>query len=250
MKLLVALTLCLVIAQAAVPTLPQDFTTQETDSIQVHQGDFVVSGKNVCCPLGGNGQCKVRMQTEGGLSVRAKSKNMTSFAPFGTPERIVNDFNNGKEMEVVNGTCKAYCPLQDTVMDSFGPSDKAKFIGSKTINGKKCDEYQWKTTLFGVVVMETSTMCIDVSNSSNPVPIQEVDVLTPFGQNIGQEEAQWTGFRAGFDASVFDIKGIDSCQMGQNCQQNSKQMLRLRMGNYKTWHYYAHGEGSQPRPLE
>jgi hypothetical protein len=77
--------------------------------------------------------------------------------------------------------------------------------GQKVVNGHTCDDWNWKETIGGIIVMEISDFFADqaraarpqqcaceacdgavltahVQTKSTPVPVQEVDQLTPFGE--------------------------------------------------------------------
>lgn len=226
-------------AQAAIPTFPSSYTVVERDAIGIHQGDYVTKGSQTCCVAGGN--CKIQFQEQAGTTYADATRKQVLFSPFGTDESILTDYNTQKQYAIVNNTCSEYCPNQgEDKFPVFGPGPNTTAEGTVVVNGKTLNKYVWKTTILGIVTMETSTMLVDESGSA-PVPVQETDVLTPFGEQIGSEETQWSNWQPGTpEPSVFtSIKGLASCKEGKKCNSNNSQQVRARMGLWNTYALYA-----------
>ncbi len=62
------------------------------------------------------------------------------------------------------------------------------------INGTKAADWRWFEKFLGIT-MQTSDFYADQSGSS-PVPIMEVDTLTPFGEYIGTSNSTWSDWQA------------------------------------------------------
>ncbi len=140
---------------------------------------------------------------------------------------IVTLFAIHKEMAVDNtNTCQEYCP-QDGSLTQFSLGDNSTDMGKVVVEGKVLERYFWQdTSIFGV--MDTTYLYVDQSGSFS-VPVQQYEHLTPFGQDIGQSNSTWSNFQEGTPAaSLFDIKGIDSCPMSQNCGDNAGRFRNSR----------------------
>ena len=155
--------------------------------------------------------------------------------------------NNGKEMVVTaNNTCQMYCPVSDPLY-KFELNPNSTYVGQETVNGKVCDIWQFNETfpLDPKIVMQSSNVYVDQSVNP-PVPVQEIDILTPFGMPIGQQTnvfQSWSYEEP--PASKLTVNGVDECPMASNCNQQSKQMMRLRMRMWNTFAFYQWGEGAQ-----
>lgn len=149
-------------------------------------------------------------------------------------------FSIGKTMAVDgNNKCTAFCPVSGS-LDSFGIDSNATYAGQVEFQGKTVDSWTWQdSSPFGV--MSTTVFYVDASGSS-PVPVQQAQHLTPFGQDLGKSNSTCafprplapharpttrpapradSSFQAGTpSASLFDVTGIDSCPKSQNCNSN------------------------------
>lgn len=244
-KLLILSVLLINVAVlASVPSFPQSFTVSELDEIFIYQGDYTQQGSKLCCPYNSVNGCKVQVQTQAGDNFVDAVNQRTRFNVYGSNQALVTIYGDNKQYLIQNNTCQYYCPLQDDGWTSFGPDPNATYIGQKNIDGHMCNDYQWKTTLFGIIVMETSDFYAD-ETVSPPLPIAEVDVLTPFGQSIGQETSHWDNFVAGVPpASLWDgIIGLKDCPQYNQCNNDNTMMHGfLRQKLYKTWTYYRYGD--------
>jgi len=251
MRVQIVLAIILVAGVSALPTnnplpkFPLDWSAYEVDLLIQNQGAYQQQGNLLCCPL--NDNCQVQTQYQAGNTYFDFSNNR-SRSDVGGGQSIFNMYTLQKELLVVDGTCKEYCPMEGDVMTPFGPDSNATYQGQKVVNGIKCDDWQWKETVFGVMVMEISDMYVDNSGAA-PVPVQEVDQLTPFGQAIGAMTSTWTNFVGGpIDPNLFNIQGVDSCPMSSQCQGPMQQMHRLRSKRYKSWAFYEY-QDSVPENL-
>jgi len=248
-----AFALCLLLAVAAArkhpkvdappaPTFAVDFTASEFDQILQFQGDYSVKNGQMCCPLT-SPACQVEVQTQQGLNHFDFTHNRTRWDDS-TGQIIVTDFNLGKEMLVVAGsggvlTCKEFCPVEDPIFP-FGLGDNASYVGQKVVGNITTDDWNWKVTIFGIIVMEVSDLFVDSADPSTPV--EEIDQLTPLGELIGTATSAWTNWTPGTpDPSLFNVQGADSCPESPNCQSNAHQIRRLLRKQFKTWAKFRSG---------
>jgi len=146
-------------------------------------------------------------------------------------------------MLVVNQTCQEYCPMQGDTLEPFAIDPSGKDIGTKIIGGVTCEDWQWQTVVLKIVVMEITDLYVDQSDPSHPVPVQEVDQLTPFGQFIGTMNSTWSGFTPGTpDPALFNIAGVDKCPMSSQCNSGVRQVNRLRARRWLSWYRYSRAD--------
>jgi len=236
MKFIAIALLCVVAAFAAPnpPTFPLDWTAYEVDQLLQYQGDYTTRGNLMCCSVNSEG-CQVQIQGQFGMSYFDFTHNRTRFDDAGSGQTIVTLYDQQMECLVVNDTCQEYCPLQGDLLSPFGLGDNATFAGYKVVNGVNTTDWRWQEVIFKIIVMETSDMYVDFNGN----PISEVDVLTPFGQQIGTSTSTWSKFTPGTpDPSLFVVNGLSNCPQSQNCGQSSKQQRRLTRKQFKTWAYY------------
>lgn len=127
------------------------------------------------------------------------------------------------------------------------------------MRGKKLEHYQWKEKILGLLTMQvglphttrlhcrprsslaprgsrlrsvqTTDFYADISNPRAAVPYFKTSALTPLGQHLGTNNESWTNFRAGTPpASKFDIAGVDTCPIDNDCGQQLRQHHRLSSG--------------------
>ena len=145
-----------------------------------------------------------------------------------TGESRVYDFNTLKSMRVrsVAGvdTCVEYCPLPKVKhMPSFPfPSyDKILDFGPVTWKGRPAHQYRWYDYLSdsNKIPMQTYNLFLDLSDTTNPVPLEETKDITPFNTtSIMQQRTRWTKWKAGgVPASKFDIAKADTCPRASKC---------------------------------
>jgi len=185
-----------------------------------------------------NENCEVQVQAQQGENYYDYTHNRTRM-DVGGGQSIVNLFDIQKELLVVNQTCQEYCPMQGDILTPFGPDPNATLEGTVPYDGHTCQDWQWNQTIFKIYVMEISDMFIDATGA-NPIPIGEVDQLTPFGQYLGTMNSTWSNFQAGTpDPALFNISGIDSCPQSPNCGDGMRQLHRLRMRRFNSYFAYA-----------
>ena len=211
------------LAAPPLPTFPQDWKAVETDVMVVFQGPYTQTDSQICCPL--NNNCQVQVQFQSGNNYFDYTNNRTRFDIFGSGgQSIVNFFTKNMQMLVVNNTCQEYCPLDDT-LEPYGIDPNSTYQGQVSVNGIKCDDWQYKETILGIVVMEIDDIFVN-SGVTPAVPVQEVDQLTPFGQPMGNMTSTYDNFVGGpIDPSLFNIANVDSCPQSQNCNSNSAFMF-------------------------
>lgn len=228
---------------ATIPKISPNWQALETDTLFVAQGEYTRNGDYACCPSGSN--CEIQTSYQSGMNYIDYTNQRTRFEDSVSGQIIVTFFNQGKECLVVNNTCQEFCPTQGEELGPDFLDPNSTFVGTKTVNGVPCSDYQINQTFLGIIVMETDDVFVDVSDPSNPIPVEEVDSLTPFGEPLGTQTAVWQNFKSGLpNPSLFDIKGVDNCPESPNCDSDFRQQRRLRAGMWKTWAYYKYGEGN------
>jgi len=237
----VVILLAAVVAVAAItgpqPKFPNDWQAYERDALAAFQGAVKHVGNLMCCDP--QSTCEVQTQYQAGNVYYDYSHNRTRFDDVAERQTIITMFDIQKEMLVVNQTCKEFCPLDGDRMHPGFLDVNATDLGQTTLpppDGRKCEHWQWKETIFGIIVMEVCDVYINQTDMANAVPFGEVDHLTPFGQHIGDFTSNWEQFKPGTpDPSLFIVNGIDSCPESPNCGEQSLQFNRLRNGAMKTW---------------
>jgi len=214
------------------PNFPLDWTANEEDFMVVYQGDYTMSNGAYCC---GDTSCEVQTQYQSGMNYFDYTHNRTRFDDPVNGDIVSLFYPVYKEMLVDNtNTCQAYCPIEED-LDPYSLDTNSTYQGQKSINGKMYDDWQYKDLEFGIV-FETSDVYVDPSSQ---LPYQEVDVLTPFGQNLGMETSTYHTFTPGTpDPSHFAVKNVDSCPESSNCGDSARQAARRRWGMWKTWMRY------------
>jgi len=235
-------------ATEPLPTFPLDFSTDQSDIMVVHQGQYSVEGSSYCCTAGDS--CEVQYQSQIGSNYVWYTHNKTRFdSTGGQAQTIVNDFNIGKEMLVVNGTCSEYCPIEGGLFPFNLEGLNATYNGTTTVNGKTVQHWTWDQVAFGVIVMQTTDFYCEIGSDGKATPVQQVDHLTPFGQPIGQQTQTWTNWVSGSpNAKLFDVAGVADCPESQKCGNNqnaARAMNRLRNRMYKTWLRYQFEDEQQ-----
>jgi hypothetical protein len=220
------------------PKFPNDWSALEDDSMAVFQGQVITQGSKMCCDTHSN--CQVQVQYQLGNVYVDYTNNRTRFDDRISGQDIVTLYKIQKTMLVVNQTCKEYCPLQGDVMSPGFLDPNATDKGPVTLpDGRKAEHWQWKDTIFGIIVMEINDVYVNQADMSNAVPYGEVDHLTPFGEHIGDMTTNWNDFKAGTpDPALFNIAGVDSCPMSPNCGSELHQMHRIRSKQMKSWMKY------------
>ena len=141
----------------------------------------------------------------------------------------------------LNDVCYAYCPIDPSDTIGTGPGeflpDDASDDGATTwrenlhtlgVGTKLCSASKWEKSHF----MQTSV-------EPSLVPLSSMDVMTPYGgPKIGVSNVTFQSFTPGTPpASKFNIKGVDSCQLADNCGEPGWQSIRLQLKQY-----YSHSK--------
>ena len=72
--------------------------------------------------------------------------------------------------------------------------------------------------------MDEQQWYVDQSGSA-PVPFENIEKLTPFGgAEIAEMTAAWDTFTPGASDDMFNVQGLASCPMSDQCNQNSNKM--------------------------
>jgi len=220
-------------AQSAPPVWPNDWTSIEEDFALMYQGSYsVIDGDNYCCS---DDNCEVQTQWQSGHNYFDFTNQRTRFDDP-VQGSIVTLFKP-KYMEMAvdaNNTCTSYCPVQDD-LEPYSVNVNSTDMGSKVVDNRTTEDWQWKDIEFGVLVFETDDIYVD-QTVNPPVPVYEEDQLTPFGEAIGYETSNYLSFIYGTpDPSHFAIKGVDTCPQDSQCGQSFRQFARRRNGAKKTW---------------
>jgi len=220
-----------------IPVFPNDWSAQEEDFEVIHQGPWKQDGDDWCCPTG-VAQCQVQTQYMNGMDYTDYSHNRTRFDD--PKQGTIVDLYFPKYMNMavdVNNTCVNYCPIRGD-LTPYQINVNATDMGPKVIDGRNTEEYEWYSTFEGVVVMETYDVYVDATTK---LPYKEIDLITPFGENLGIATTTYHTFVPGTpDPSLFDIKGVDSCPLAQNCGHQFRQQIRRHRRNFVDYFHYMH----------
>jgi hypothetical protein len=240
MKAVLALSLAgAAIADPSKPTLPQQWTATQVDDIAINQGGVEIDG-NLCCPQD-SPNCKIQAAHQAETFHFDFPNNRTRSGDIGEDHAIVSLFGSvGKELLVSsNNTCIQYCPLPDD-LDPFDIDKTAKYIGRTTFQGKEVDQWYWAEYIIPKLhVGKLQETNFYVSTDASPIPVQENDIIEPFGQRLGVENQTWSNFKAGPPPdAAFKVLGIEECPMSPNCNEDSRVAHRKRARDLKNWAFY------------
>jgi hypothetical protein len=227
------------------PSFPQQWTASQVDDIAINQGGVEIDG-NLCCTHD-SANCKIQAAHQVEVFHFDFPNNRTRSGDIGEDGAIVSVYGNGgKEMLVSsNNTCQQYCPLPYD-LDKFEIDDSAEYVGSTTFQGQAADLWHWAEYIVPKLhlgkLQETNFF---VSKDSTPLPLQEMDIIEPFGQRLGVENQTWPQFTPGAPpAAAFKVYGADTCPMSPNCNDNSRQKHRKRARDLKNWAFYKFPQAS------
>jgi len=201
------------------PKFPLDYSAEQSETVLVHQGRYVITDDTVCCRK--TDSCNVQTDYMHGMHYYSATTNQTRFDDAVSGQVVVNDFKLRKEMLIDPSTmsCKEYCPLDHNLHPGFLDKN-ATDLGPTTYKGKTVQKWQWEDRALIIFVMETITVLVDQSKMDAAAPVFEHDELTPFGQHIGFFENEWTNFKGGpQDPALFAVTNVDRCPMAHNCGQ-------------------------------
>ena len=195
------------------PTFPLDAYFGEQTNLAINQGGYTTD-TGACCSADAPA-CKVQSIVQGADIREQGSKNRTR---VDSPDGIIVSWYGGgvsKEMALVPGSsvnsthdyaCAAYCPLDGGFFSDTSVGDgkaKVKDLGEETVTSQApgatattCEHYQWKSTIFGVIPMETDDMYVDFTQTP-PQPYYKSEHLTPFGQELGVANLSFVDYAAG-----------------------------------------------------
>jgi len=234
----ISISILLVIAavNAQQPQFPNDWSGM-TYAVLVQNQNTVTVGDDICCKVGTN--CQVQTQFDAGMNYVDFSHNRTRFEDT-TGQTIVSFYDPSiqRECNVVNNTCTEYCPLEGDSLTPGFLAANATNIGNTIVNGKTYQQWQWKDYLLGVIIMDVVTVLVDPSTTP-PTPFQMQELLTPFGQYLGEEATTFEKIVFGTpNAGYFNITGVTTAPLSSNCGEDSRQQYRLSHGLYKTWMHW------------
>eukprot|EP00944_MAST-04C_sp_MAST-4C-sp1_P006635 g6635.t1 len=229
-------------------TWPKDWSSTETAKMLINQGGSPGPDGSMCCASNYAAQCQIQSQYSNGMKYFDYTHQRTRLEDPINGIVVAFYGKDGKNMLVQhNGThdvCVKYCPIdpRDTLDGgkAYFLDDNATDLGKATYKGQSAEHYQWKDTIFGKIVMQTTDFYAAI-NGKTASPIGAVTALTPFGgPQIGGSTVSWTNFKAGPQpAEKFDIKGVDTCPQDSQCGQQSLQLQRLASKQFYTYARYA-----------
>lgn len=229
--LALALIASVAVANAALPTFPQDWTSDQTSSININQGGIQQPDGSICCPAT-SPQCKVQTAFQEGTQYFDFTNERAAFKnPDGSG--VVTLWADGKEYGVdASGACQSYCPVQGPIEPGLGFGNNTEDLGAATVNGVSCEHYEWKVQVPIInITMQVSDFYVKVSGSSG-IPVQQIDHITPMGQNLGAQNTTYKTFKAGTPpASVFTVTGKSTCKIDQSCSGKNDDMPSNTMRN-------------------
>lgn len=210
-------------AGAKPPVFSNSWSSDQIQAIQINQGGITQPDGSVCCPAQ-SPECKVQTAFQPAIVYNwFEGKKNAMKNPDGSG--IVSDFTAMKEYQVTAaGDCQSYCPIPagNTIGGGAFIFVNATNAGKVMYNGRSATKWTWaqKIPIFNVT-METSDFYVDDSGSS-PVPLAEIDEITPFGQKIGQQNMTFVSFVPGVpDAKHFTVNNAAKCPQNSQCNSNS-----------------------------
>lgn len=218
------------LVNAALPNFPSEWNAQVDSTVMLFQGGtHNDTSETACCDLEAS-QCKI--QTEGLALLQYSDRANNRSVEIVGAQAIFDFYAIGKQVSAQSDgkggwTCQSYCPLQGDFFDPLVFDASAQDLGNATLDGKTYEHYQWFDELFKRVKMDQQDWYVDTSGAK-PVPFKNVEKLTPFGgAEIALSTAAYAQFAQGVDSKVFNVAGLDSCDQGDNCQQNEDPRARL-----------------------
>mmetsp|Transcript_136938 Transcript_136938/g.193711 ORF Transcript_136938/g.193711 Transcript_136938/m.193711 type:complete len:264 (-) Transcript_136938:62-853(-) len=206
------------------PQFALDWSSIMIQKTIINQGG-IVTAEGVLCPNQAP-QCKVQTAYALGQQFFDFTHKRSAFlGPDGSG--VVTLFANGGEYAVdSNKTCTSYCPLPRGAEMFPLSTNNATDIGQTNYLGRMLETYQDKQ-VFPIlnITMEVDNFYVDLSGA-HPVPVADIDSLTPFGEAIGGNNNTWVNYKAGAqDASHFVVNGIAQCPEAQGCEQSNNRRM-------------------------
>jgi hypothetical protein len=217
MKVLAVAALLVVGAVAINPKFPNDWSAVNTDAIVINQGGTLGPDGSICCSPT-SPQCKIQSAYQQGTQYWSVTDQKTAFkAPDGSGTVAV--YADGKEYSVdASGACQEYCPLEETKLTAFSIGPNATDDGMVNYNGQQV--HMWNTSqkvpIFGTV--QSTNWYAKQAADGTFIPIAQITHITPFGEDLGQENSTFLSFKAGNPpASVFTVTGTATCKQAKGC---------------------------------
>ena len=216
---------------AASPTnisFPPDWQAfSETEQIE-GTGSTVAQNGDLCCDWNAP-SCLVGYTQRTAFHWFDYTHNRERVEDIGTGEIHVYDFNTHKDLRVHNvagvDTCVEYCPLphiDHMPKFPFPSDDKVIDMGETSWHGKPAHQYRWYDYLLNhSIPIQTYNLYLDLSNRSNPIPLEKDEDVTPFNSTrLLRTRTRWSQFKAGpVPAKLFHIAAADTCPRAKSCAQ-------------------------------
>lgn len=219
LTLAVAACVLAVVAAAPQPHFPDNWSADVLNMIAINQGGIKNADGSICCPPD-SPECKVQTAFNAGIQYNWFSGNMSAFLAPGAGG-VVTDYTAQKEYSVnASGYCQEYCPLEgQTMLPGIGMGNGTIYQGQVTYNGETVSLYT-ATQVFPIlnITMETTDFYIKEATGKLSVPIAIIQHITPFGQNLGQQNQTFASFTSGVPAkSHFTVIGGAQCKQAKGC---------------------------------
>jgi len=223
---LLALSIALAVAQKQ-PTFATNWHAIEAASAAVFQGSYSYFGDmGYCCSAESN--CEVQVEFVNGTFYFDFTHNRTrqDVTVPGPPATYISDYTTGKEMLVDPSSmdCLAYCPLDGETLVAGFLAPNSTDLGPAILNGKKVEKWMYQTKPLGPKskwVVETSYVYVDQSVSP-AIPVEENDLLTPFGFEIGAANTFWQDYVGSEpNPALFAVNGEANCPMSNGCNDDT-----------------------------
>jgi len=239
MKLLICLFAVLAVAQKQ-PTFSNNWYSTLDEDAAVFQGDYsFIPAMGYCCSEESN--CQVQVEYINSTFYQDYTNNRTRQDAIDMDQTIITDFTIMKEMLVdpTSMDCLEYCPTDGETLTPGFLAPNSTDLGPTVIDGVKVEEWMYQQKPLGPKtkwVVETSY--VFVNQAPNPaVPVQENDILTPFGFEIGAANMYWSDFVSQMPkASLFNVNNVNSCPMSNGCNDDTSILGQRRHRNRPRHH--------------
>ena len=239
---------------------PLNYVSVEKMTLRQEQYAHQSSGGDNCCDIDSPG-CQVQQQHFEGTRYFDWQAQMQRIENGATGQTVVDDYDGGKSMLVVNvsgvETCKEYCPI--TLQDDMEPlrlPKAARNKGVTTHEGRPVAHWHWDIKILKFIPMQRydfygynttvpsgkAAYCLD-KNQTCTIPVFATMAITPFGREppTGYQNTTWLSLKLEVPpAAKFRIAGNGTCPQAQNCGNSAWQAHRLRANQPHTYFHHLH----------